>query len=273
MKIRTDALLGVRLKLKRSWEQLNMLKAEIDAFLDERPYQPQIAFNRSSRTLIVKVVVNRSPDPMWSVYIGEILHNFRSALDHIVWELAGRPSPRTHKTQFPIFANEAGFDERGTNQFLKGVNEAVIRLIKSEQPFFVRQDGTIEGTVHSPLWYLKQLSDIDKHRTVHLVGNALSAHHISFPPVAHPFRVVVLHEHAGGPILQNTILWQGILEGAATWPFEEGDIKAEFGVEIAFEEGTPAPGMWGVKGTLIQVGNRAEHVLRRIAVEVFRTEL
>jgi hypothetical protein len=160
---------------------------------------------------------------MWSIYIGEIVHNFRSALDHIVWELAGRP-PRTHKTPFPIFENEAGFNERGTNQFLKGVDGAVISLIKSEQPFFMRQD-------------------------------------------------IPLHEHAGGLIQQDTILWEGILKGATNWPFEKGDIKAEFEVEIAFDEGTPAPGMWGVLGTLNQLANRAEHTLRRIAAEAFRSEL
>jgi hypothetical protein len=268
-----DAFFGVRLKLKRAWQQLDSLKAEITTFLDDRPYTPAVSFNKQTHRLTVQVHVQRLPDRMWGVRIGEIVHNFRSALDHVAWDLAGRPAARTSKTQFPIFEHEAGFTGRGTEQYLKNVETAAIALIKSEQPFVIREDGTAEGTAQSPLWHLKELSDIDKHRTLHLTGNTLAAHNWNFPKVAQPFTVMHLQEHQGGSIQQDTILWTAILYGATDWPFEKGDIHAGIEVEVAFEDGTPAPGIWGVFGTLAQIGNRVEHILRRIAEDIFKTEL
>jgi len=137
---RQDPLAGVRLKLKRAWNQLDTLKADIEAFFNPYPYRPTIQFNKQTQRLTIKVQTDRSPDPMWGVRVGEIIHDFRSALDHVVWELAGRPPARTSKTQFPIFEYEAGFSDRGVKQFLKGISDPkAIVLIKSEQPFFARE--------------------------------------------------------------------------------------------------------------------------------------
>jgi hypothetical protein len=268
-----DALVGIRLKLKRAWQQLNVLKREMGTFIDARPYRPAVEFNSQTKRLTFKVEVHGVPDPMWGVLVGEIVHNFRSALDHVVWELAGRPPARTSKTQFPIFDTPAGFSARGLEQFLAGVEDKAITLIKAEQPFFVRPDGTCEGTTDSPLWHLKELSDIDKHRTLHLVGTTLDSHQFTPPKVVQPFTPRDVQEHSGGPIQQDTVLWTAILHGAKGWPFAEGDTDVRLGVEIAFEDGTPAPGVWSVIGTLVQLGNRAERILRRVATDILKTEL
>ena len=181
--------------------------------------------------------------------------------------------PHRPRTQFPIFETELGFNDRGTKQFLKNIDVAAIELIKSEQPFFIRKDGTPEGITQSPLWHLKELSDIDKHRTLHIMTTALPAHNLQFPTVAQSFTTVDVQEYSGGPIQQDTVLWTGILHVAKSWPFANGEVKAGLEVEVTFESGTPAPGMWGVHGTLAQLGNRAEHILRRIANEICKTEL
>ena len=193
-------------------------------------------------------------------------------MDHIVWELAGRPSARTAKTQFPIFETEARFTERGTKQFLKGVSSNAIRLIKSEQPFSARKDGTIEGT-RSPLWHLKELSDTDKHRMIHVTACMLAAFNLEFPKVAEPFQLIDASQYEAGPIQQDTILMSVVLKGASDWPFAKGDTKAGFAVEVTFEDGTPSPGAWGVISTLAESGNRAEHVLRRISTKILKVEL
>jgi hypothetical protein len=40
---------------------------------------------------------------MWSIDVGDIVHNFRSTLDHIVWDLAGCPPRKVAMIQFPIY--------------------------------------------------------------------------------------------------------------------------------------------------------------------------
>jgi hypothetical protein len=42
---------------------------------------------------------------------------------------------------------------------------------------------------------------------------------------------------------------------------------------VAFEESTPAVGGWIVDATLIDIADRTERVLKRIARDIFKTEL
>lgn len=269
-----NALAGIRLKFTRAWQQLDALKRQTLTFLgDGGPYRPVVDFDDTTCRLTLKAQIKRVPDPMWSVDVGDIVHNFRCALDHLVWELAGRPHPAVAKTQFPIFQSQAGFTRRGTKEFLKGVPTRVITMIESEQPYFTRPDGDVEGTTNSPLWHLKELNDIDKHRTLHLTVSALASHKFDLPEVMQPFKLVDVQEHRGGQIEQDTVLWAGILRGARGWPFNERTIKGVFESEVASEDGTPAPGLWSVVGTLSDAGNRAESIVRRIAEKIMKTEL
>jgi hypothetical protein len=115
-----------------------------------------------------------------------------------VWDLAGCPPRKVAMTQFPIFEASAGLKGRGTRDFLRGVPTLAVTRIESEQPYFARPDGTIEGTTYSPLWHLKELNDIDKHRTLHLTVSALRSHKFDFPEIVQPFTLVDVQKHAGG---------------------------------------------------------------------------
>jgi hypothetical protein len=265
-------LSGIRLKFKRGWELLQTLRTEIAAYLELEPYRPRIHWDKQSQILTVDVEQIRAPDPMWGVRAGEIVHNFRSALDHIVWELAHRPSARESKTQFPIFEHFEGFHGRGTRQFLKGVGFRAIDLIRSEQPFSRERGGTGEGH-ESPLWHAKELSDIDKHRTLHVVAATIEAHRFEFPAVSQPFQQIQLEQYQGTLISSGTILWRGVLSGATEFPFESTEVKASLTLDVAFEPDVPVKGSWAVFGTLAAIGNRSEHIVSRIAREILRSEL
>ena len=215
-----------RLKLKRAWQQLDGLKAEINAFTNEdpHPYVPQIHFDRKTQMLTASVQVQKRPDPMWGVMVGEIIHNLRSALDHIVRELVilktGR-TPRTNKNQFPIFEHQAGFRGRGTKMFLHDVSPAGIALIESEQPFPKKDGGTGEG-IDSPLWHVKELSDHDKHRTLHVTGTMVSEFKFTLPPLKRDATVDHQTLTGPGPIQQDAVLAPGALSGIHGVAIHEG---------------------------------------------------
>lgn len=182
---RSEQLAGIRLKLARAWQQIDALKPDIKAFIDADPYLPRVNFKPQTHELTVSVEVQRAPDPMWGVRIGEIVHNFRSALDHVVWELVilstRRAPPRGCKNQFPIFETAAGFDGRGVSQFLRHVRADAVDLIRSEQPF-----ATGEGEHKPPLaperaLRYRQASDAARHwrdgRDLQLLVSATQARH------------------------------------------------------------------------------------------------
>src|SRR5262245_55828519 len=139
-----DPLLGIRNKIKRAHNQLMAAQSEIDVFFAKRPYE--LVVERSPDGLEVYAVVKeRHPvDLMLSVIAGEIVHDMRSALDHLVWELViketGAP-PTTNKTQFPIFITREGYDsKRGERSLLHGVGTRAKAIIRSLQPFETGED-------------------------------------------------------------------------------------------------------------------------------------
>lgn len=105
-----------------------------------------------------------------STVAGDAVHNIRSALDYQVWDLvvlAGVEQPGRH-TNFPIFDKRKEFLDHalrggGRNKpALLGLKlrSTALRLIASEQPYRSHDPR------HRALFFIKQLSNIDKHQTL-----------------------------------------------------------------------------------------------------------
>lgn len=113
----------------------------------------------------------------WGLMTGDGVHNLRSALDHLTWELAchktggadlpGVPEHEIRKVQFPLadsppaHSDPRRFHENGS---LKHVLPEHRAIIYEHQPFGSRFDFS-HGTVH-PFIKLRELSNTDKHRTI-----------------------------------------------------------------------------------------------------------
>ncbi|WP_139205445.1 hypothetical protein [Plantibacter sp. MMLR14_011] len=104
----------------------------------------------------------------WPVILGDAVHNARSALDHLAWQLVvkdgGNPSRRT---QFPIAGTPADLAKRVKND-LSGCSLTTKNRVRQLQPF---KDGT-----HS-FWALNELDNWDKHRL--LLPVFASPHHLT----------------------------------------------------------------------------------------------
>ena len=84
VKVDNDAVSGIILKVTRAYEHLSMLRREIDLWNERTPYRliPEVQANGAKRFLRVHLA---EPIPvMWSVILGEAVHDLRSALDHVV---------------------------------------------------------------------------------------------------------------------------------------------------------------------------------------------
>jgi hypothetical protein len=168
-------ILGPGLKLNRAQFHLNTSKESIDAFFKSKPYEIVRQVNPDTSQLFGVLRIRRECPPAWGILVGDFIHNLRSALDHLVWQLVihetGNP-PTTLDTQFPIFQTEVGYNTRGEPVRLKGVGARAKALIKTLQPF-----STGEGT-NSPLWHLHELSNFDKHRRICLTGSVTHQLHV-----------------------------------------------------------------------------------------------
>jgi hypothetical protein len=111
--------------------------------------------------------VHREPPLIrWGALIGECLFNYRSALDHLAFDLAVAHScyplpPRVEeKSEFPIFWRRAP-KTRDLDDRIGAVHPEARRLIEQMQPH--------GRTGRAALKYLDALHNFDKHRTLHLV--------------------------------------------------------------------------------------------------------
>jgi hypothetical protein len=109
-----------------------------------------------------------TPDPDFALILGDAVHNYRSSLDHLAFQLVKHPDrkPREKRAPdgeiaFPIAACEQAYDPGP----IQGAADRAKDHIRAMQPF-------------NPGWelllVLKKLDDRDKHRAVHLVSHTIA---------------------------------------------------------------------------------------------------
>ena len=82
-------LAGVIEKFNRSKEQFDELIAEMDAFFVEKP-EPHFSvgeFDTHTWEWVERFQVRREMPLRWGVILGDCVHNLRSALDHLMWQV------------------------------------------------------------------------------------------------------------------------------------------------------------------------------------------
>ncbi len=155
----------VKLKIDRAGEYLEELHKEVEAYLDGRPYEVVREPREGGNPLLI-CKVNRLPPLRLSVLLGDFLHNLRSSLDHLAWQLvlANGGTPDTG-TSFPVFEKRRDFKKfkknRETTTGVVGeVAGEAADLIEGLQPY----NNAAGSPREHPLWILSKLNNIDKHR-------------------------------------------------------------------------------------------------------------
>lgn len=161
-------------KLKRVDQIFLDLESQINSFCSSKPYNLKNEFDiPNSEVHLVYVPEKNIPD-VWPVIIGEIFHNLRSALDHVVYDLTlKQQNCELIGTEFPIFVNNDLFFEKKKDGSpthrsglfkIRGVSREVQLLIEKYQPYNLTETGKahILSVIH-------EMNIIDKHRKLHLV--------------------------------------------------------------------------------------------------------
>lgn len=156
---------GIHAKLRRAKKQIQEISDEAQR-LCKGVQQGIVREVRDD--LDEQVWVYREPSPNapveWSVIMGEILYNLRSALDHLVWQLVlvNEQTPGRHN-EFPITEDNQRWQQEKVRA-LRGLGQRHEAMIGYLQPF----TGGIGLPFNvSKLKVLNDLCNIEKHR--HLI--------------------------------------------------------------------------------------------------------
>ncbi len=204
------------LRTERAGEHLADLESRIRNFIDSKKDNIPFQFNTDTCQIVIQTVAIKRDIVLgsWSVLIGEIIYNLRSALDYLIFEMALLDSGAEQKgTQFPIEHTPAGFDSR-RNSFLKGLSVKHIAGIEVLQPY--------KGTTWTRL--LASLSNPDKHR--HLT-----------PFVNLTESVIKISAHAPGEL--KAVSGHVYRTKNSAGDVLDMHVETDFALSVTFSDGTP----------------------------------
>jgi len=116
---------------------------------------------------VVSVRIAAEPPADIGAVVGHAAHNLRSALDEMAWQLALLTTKTPyHRTQFPIFTDAQAYSNGG-QRMIRDLLPEHARFIETLQPY---NDAEPKQTI---LHILNRLSNVDKHRQLHLANTAL----------------------------------------------------------------------------------------------------
>lgn len=156
------------------------LEAEYNSYFAEpKPYTLEVQPDRKYTEYTFRVRIRRSIPDDWPFVISDIVHNLRSCLDNLAFNLAGSPASEklARKVQFPILrpGRESGRAEfyKSAKRMLPSVDDDALTIIEGIQPYHGLRGarppaGTPAPWPPYPLSILNQMSNVDKHRAPHV---------------------------------------------------------------------------------------------------------
>jgi len=170
----THPLTSAFLKVERARKHLKELNQQIRGFVMVDPYRLTIEVDPDTGQQVVRFrTVGNRPIPLgFGLMAGDVIHNLRAALDHVVYQLAVAGGGDGEHSQFPIIEDSDDYRLK-EKRLLEGVVEGQRAIIKGLQPYHVRaalNAGTHPESERDPLainvylMNLGRLDNIDKHR-------------------------------------------------------------------------------------------------------------
>ena len=140
---RAPSLEGPRTKLAWAESHLQLFQDEWQKVVDSHAYTFIHEVHADGLNHRYRAVGVPELDPKWTLLLGDCIHNLRSALDQLVYELVrangGKPTLRTH---FPAHAEPGGVRIPG------GIAAEALRLVEAVQPYTNTDDGNRIRLIH-----------------------------------------------------------------------------------------------------------------------------
>ena len=241
---------GVRAKLERADEHLEILYGEVARFLYGKPYELVLEYDAENVTWIVHMRIHRDPPIRIATVAGDCIHNLRSALDHLVYALVEKAegTPGKH-TRFPLFLTETAWLS-GHARNTEGLSPAMVAEIDALQPYHgSHKDG---HPVTHPLWHLEQLWNWDKHNLlVPTVGSMEGLRRVGYSPNDDVGTwMSSSYLEPGAPVEDGTELFR--MRYADPGPNPEMEMHGDITFDVTLSSGPPVPEFLGELASFVR---------------------
>ena len=220
---------GVQIKIDRAQVHKNSLNEDLFRLFPGRTYVITPEIYDDGRRHVFRASNPPDPNPAWSATVGDCLHNLRSALDHLAYQLVLRPNTTT---QFPIKVcppREGWRHRRVLPDISGGVRDPAVRTVLEKVQPYNRRD------LNHGLGLLRELNNIDKHRELIVTVTATTGHLTSAwtgdPNAPPPSHTTFTHR----PLKHGEVIAVIAYES----PYRQADPNLQFFPDIAFGDGGP----------------------------------
>jgi len=249
------------LRLERALEHLQSLETEVERWLGRHVYGFLQEFDAQRGQNAIRVMAFGHPPASANLLISDCLHNLRSALDNLVYDLAlaynnGNPLPLDveERVMFPIFETRKLFKSRGAYR-IRDIDPRAQAIIEGLQPYV--------GGNPKLLWELHELSRVDKHRLLHVTLLGQNETVFGSSGVNTVVEDVKFGGRAIEPFGPNAIDGTELVSYRATPvdPSKKMNVYLQFVFGIAFGQGSPVSAGESVLGRLSTL---RDHIANRV---------
>jgi hypothetical protein len=169
---------GVYAKIARAKEHRSILKSEVESWVKSNPYVVAYKVNAQRTRWRVVLAEKRPFDGVrWALILGDLIHNLRSALDHLYYAVAERyavgrlvDDEEIRQRKFPMAPDPKKFADFKRKRSV-GIPDRVWDIIEDQQPYKRRNR-------HAAALFadINRLDNVDKHHMLHVM--AASTHEV-----------------------------------------------------------------------------------------------
>lgn len=162
-------LRSVTRKVEHARKHVDSLDEALQRFYKAATESGRRRFDDQAGEWVFEYTEVPEPSDELSLIFGDFVHNLRSALDHLAFQLVKYPrieplgdKAPDDKIQLPIYCKESWYDDAR----IKGADAGARARVKSFQPFRDKSD---------PLWLIHSLDIWDKHRLFPVLIHSITA--------------------------------------------------------------------------------------------------
>ncbi len=149
---------NARLKIGRANEHVRDLEARQAAFFASGACLFSFVQDAEAAVAYFKFTQLKPIPPEFALIAGDAIHNYRAALDQLIWEIIGPLNPPSPKlVQFPFGENAKSFESVINTRQIQRAGKKVVQAIRDTKPY---PEGNGE------LYWLHELDILDKHKLV-----------------------------------------------------------------------------------------------------------
>jgi len=184
---------GALLKMDRALEHLQFINAKMAEFVEANLnfVTRQVKDDRGDEWDVVIWTGGENPDERFGVWLGDFVHNVRSALDFCVYSTVMQTSEKDagEHTQFPIYDGRDRWikdvEKRDAARWPRSPILGILHdspefaIIEKAQPYHGHNQ---KERLRHPLYELLRMSNIDKHQKLHVARANTSRPRITYEP-------------------------------------------------------------------------------------------